>query len=285
MMLILTLTAAVSFGQKTANKGGGGTPAPTPVPTPVPTNPLPQTPPSPDILYRESFGEGPDILRPTGGKGTLKTTYLHTNIQNFWIEYPGSKNTQWLASDTGDTWRYCAASDNPYEMYSPLQMTLGFYGNGCVASEWFEVPANNPVALMPYTAPNVPYEISFNGYPAPINGKYLALGVTNSTVLYNNLQNSGNVVLVLKPAPPFMNFTILYELRLGGMNGTLLSSGETYFDGWNRMKLRIDPLAQTVSASVNDTELGTFAVNLAASKYAGFEGVGIGDNFIIRKLQ
>ena len=91
--------------------GGGGVVGP---------NPLPQTAPEPGVIYRESFGLGPDIQRPTGGKGTLKPTSLHTPISSFWIEYPGSKNTSWIAPSEGQTWRFCASSDNPYEMYSPI---------------------------------------------------------------------------------------------------------------------------------------------------------------------
>ena len=280
LLLVLAVTASASLAQKSANKGGGTTPTP----TPTQTNPLPQTAPAPDIIYRESFGPA-DLFRPTGGKGTLKTTYLHTPVQGFWIEYPGNRNTQWIAPLEGQTWRLCGASINPYEMFSPIQMSFGSVNNGCIASEWFDAPTQNPTALMPFTAPNVPYEVSFNGYPAPIAGKYLALGLTNSAVTYSNLENSGSVVLFLKPAPPYMNYTILYELRVGGINGTLLASGETYFDGWNQMKLRYDPIAKTVGANVNGTELGTFPLDLGVPRYAGFEGIGIGDNFVIRTLQ
>jgi hypothetical protein len=277
LSLLVLMLGAVSVYASGGSGGGGGTVGP---------NPLPQTAPAPDVIYRESFGEGPDLLRPTGGKGTLRATNTHTPIQGFWIEYPGSKNTGWLAPTEGQTWRYCVASDNPYEMFSPIQMlTAGFYSNGCVASEWFDPPTVNPTALMPFTAPTAPYEVSFNGYPAPIEGKYLALGLTNSGTLYSNLETSANVVLVLKPAPPYMNYSILYELRAGGMNGTLLASGETFFDGFNRLKIRVDPVAKTVGASVNDTEIGTFPLDIGAPKYAGFEGIGIGDNFVIRKLQ
>jgi hypothetical protein len=285
LFLVLVLTVSASLAQKGANKGGGGSPTPTPTPTPVPTNPLPQTPPAPDIIYRESFGAGPDLLRPTGSKGLLKDTYVSTPIQNFWIEYPGSKNTAWIAPAEGQTWRLCGASDNPYEMYSPIQLTLGFYGNGCAISKWTDGPTQNPTALMPFTAPNVPYEVSLNGYPGPIEGKYLALGLTNSAVTYSNLENSGNVVLFLKPAPPYLNWALTYELRLGGLNGTLLASGDTYTGSWNQMSLRYDPAAKTISGNVNGIDLGTFPLNLGVPKYAAFEGVAIADNFLIRKLQ
>ncbi len=138
---------------------------------------------------------------------------------------------------------------------------------------------------MPVTLPATPYEVSFNGYPAPIPGKYLALGLTNSGVVTSNLDAAGSVVLVTRPAPPYMNFTLLYELRAGGMNGTLLASGETYFDGWNQLRIRIDPIAHTVGGSINGTDLGVHTLDIGSPRYAGFEGVGIGDNFVIRSVQ
>lgn len=275
---------SASFAQKNANKGGGGG-GTNPTPTPTPVNPLPQTPPAPDVIYRESFGTGNDVSRPTGSKGTMKDTYLHTPIQNFWIEYPGSKNTAWIAPGEGQTWRFCGASINPYEMFSPIQFSFGYANNGCVMSEWFDAPTQNPTALMPFIAPAVPYEVSINGYPAPIAGKYLALGLTNSSVTYSNLESSGDVVLFLKPVPPFQNQTLQYELRLGGKNGTLLASGETYFDAFSQLSLRYDPVSKTVSASVNGLSLGTFPLNLGTPRYAAFEGVAMADNFSIRKLQ
>ncbi len=278
---ILLITPAIVFGQRSSARGGA---PPPPIPTPTPVNPLPQTAPAPGVLYRESFGEA-ELYRPTGGKGIMKNDQIHVAINRFWIEYPGSKNTNWIASDVGQTWRFCGASDNPYEMFSPIQMTLGMYMNGCVVSFWADVPTTDPTALMPVTLPAEPYEVSFNGYPAPIAGKYLAIGLTSSAALYSNLATSGNVVLVTRPAPPYMNFTLLYELRAGGMNGTLLASGETYFEGWNQIKLRVDPVAHTVGGSVNGTDLGTFPLDVGAPKYAGFEGVGIGDNFVIRTVQ
>jgi hypothetical protein len=305
LAMTLALLAALAPAQKggrngidantTAAKGGGGggggggnpAPAPTPVPTPVPTpilNPLPVEAPAPGVILRESFGQA-DLWRPTGDKGKLKEDYVHTPLGTFWLEYPGNKTNQWLTPTEaeGQTWRFCGASDNPYEMFSPLQVT---YANGCAASEWFDAVPQNPSALMPFRQPTVPYEITLNGWPAPIPGKYLALGLTSVAADYSALENSGSIVLVLKPAPPYMNWTVLYELRAGGLNGALLASGETFFDGgWNRMVLRYDPANKQVSASVNGMEMGPFSQTIAAPKYVGFEGVAIADNFVVRTLQ
>ncbi len=279
---ILLLISAAS-GQRIAQRGGGGgggggTPPPTSTPTP---NPLPQEPPAPGVIYRESFGAA-DLYRPTGGKGDMRADYIHTTIQGFWIEYPGSKDTQWITPDANQTWKFCASSVNPYEMFSPIQVT---YGNGCVASEWFDPVTTYPAALMPVRLPTVPYELTLNGYPAPLPGSYLALGLTNSSTVYSNLDASGSVVLVIRPGVPYSNYTILYELRAGGMNGTLLASGETYFEGFNQMKLRIDPTNHTVGGSVNGTDLGTHTLDIGNPRYAGFEGVGIADNFVVTELQ
>ncbi|HST50619.1 MAG TPA: hypothetical protein VLJ61_01310 [Pyrinomonadaceae bacterium] len=264
-----------------ANGGGGGGGGVKPAPTPIPVV-LPSTPPAPDVIMRESFGMGDDLLRPTGGKGELKATFTHTSISGFWVEYPGSKDAAWLAPpETGQTWRICASSPDPYEMFSPLQVANG---NGCLASEWFDAVPENPTALMPFKAPASAYEISINGYPAPIEGKYIALGLTNSSLLSSNLETSASVWLVLRPGPAHNNTTVIYELRASGTDGPVLASGETYFDPFNRLVLRYDPLAKLVSASVNEIELGSFSQSIPTPKFIGIEGVGIVDNLVVRKL-
>lgn len=283
--LLLSLTAVVSAqkggggGGGGGNGGGGGGVKPTPTPTP---QILPTAPPAPDVIMRESFGLADGLLRPTGGKGTLKETYIHTSISGFWVEYPGSKDTAWLAPTEGQTWRLCASSDNPYEtLFTPLQVA---HGNGCLASEWFDAVPENPTALLPFKAPASAYEISLNGYPAPLPGKYIAVGLTSSSLLVSNLETSASVWLVLRPGPAHNNTTVLYELRAGGTNGPVLASGETYFDAFNRLVLRYDPSAGTVSASVNEIELGVFAQSIPTPKFIGIEGVGIVDNLVVRKL-
>lgn len=244
------------------------------------TSVLPTAAPAPEVIVRESFGFA-NLLRPAGGKGCLRDVLLHTDLQGFWIEYPGSKNTAWLAPSNGQTWKFCAASANPYEMPSPLQVT---YANGCVASEWFDPVTEHPAALMPFTAPANTYQVSMDGYPAPFNEHYVGIGFTDSSVLYSNLETSAKAWLRLRPNANLDSTTVIYELRLDGMNGPVLASGEVPSVGFNQMALRYDPNAQMVGASINGMELGWYSLVMPAPRFVGFEGVGILDNFVVRRL-
>src|SRR4029077_13594155 len=104
-----------------ATGGGGGGAVAVCDTTPV----LPTTAPEANIIMRDSFGFA-NLARPTGGKGCLKFYNVHNPLAGFWVEYPGSKNTAWLApAETTQTWRACGATDDPYEMPSPIQATWG----------------------------------------------------------------------------------------------------------------------------------------------------------------
>ena len=54
--------------------------------------------------------------------------------------------------------------------------------------------------------------------------------------------------------------------------------------GFNQVALRYDPVAQMVGATLNGMELGWYRLAMSAPKFVGFEGVGILDNFVVRKL-
>src|SRR5436305_114395 len=84
-----SVTSSRQGGTGGGGGGGGGVTTTTP-------SPLPTAAPAPGILMRESFGPGPDLVRPAGGKGTLKPTSLHTTLNGFWVEYPGASATQWI---------------------------------------------------------------------------------------------------------------------------------------------------------------------------------------------
>jgi hypothetical protein len=267
---------------------GGGTPAPTPTPTPTPVvaSPLPTTAPAPDILVRESFGMGPDTMRPAGGKGDLRADYLHTNIGGFWVEWPGSKNVAWMTSDGAQTWNFCGTNPSPYELPSPLQgsAATGFMNSGCAASDWFDLPVTqHPTALLPITLPATAWAVSMEGWPSVVDGAYVAIGLTSSPVTMSNFETVGDVWLGLRKQAVMVNGPLVYELRLNGKSGALLATGVVDDLTWNQMVISYDPVAQVMSASINGVALGHYPMKLA-SRYVGFEGVGIMDNFVIRKI-
>lgn len=279
LWVVLIFTTGIVSAQKTADRGGNGGSG-NPTPTPTFPNPLPQNPPAPDIIYRESFGAGPYQMRPASGKGTMKSAYLWEKIRGFWIEYPGSKNTQWMTLDTNEGWRYCGITPNPYELFSPLQVLYtGEESHGCAASGFDETTGISPTALIPFAAPTVPYEISIEGYPTNFNGTFISVGFTNSSILNNNLEAFASVALLLYPEPAMTNLP--YELKVGA---TVVASGTTEDFTFNRMKVRVDPVNKTIGASINEKQIGTFPIDVGRPRYAGFEGVGLVDDFVIRKL-
>ena len=290
LLLVLSIAGSVSFAQKTGNKGGsgGGGGGSTPTPTPPP-NPLPTTPPAPDVLYRESFGEGPYYQRPSGGKGTMKSSYIWEKIGGFWIEYPGNKNTQWMTLGTEEGFRFCSSGDNlnPFELFSPLQVLYtGDINNGCVASGFDEPTGITPTALVPFSAPAIPYEVSMDVAPTNFNGAYFSLGLTNSSVLRNNLESTSSLSMIVFPGiviDPDTNATgVTYELRSGT---AVLASGIIPDNYYNQISIRVDPVNRTVGGTVNGADIGTFPLDIGRPRYAGFEGIGIADNFVIRRLQ
>jgi hypothetical protein len=276
---LFTVPAHASGGN--GGGGGGGTSCDT---TPV----LPSTAPSPEIFMRDSFGMGAQS-RPTGGKGCNKPVFVHTPLTGFWMEYPGSKNTPWLtAPESGQTWRFCAQSTDPYELPSPLQPVFGTdVMNGCVISDWFDpaqISGEYPTAIIPLQKTAGAFQASIEGWPAPIPGTYVALGLTDSTLTVNNLQSSAGIWLLIKEVT--MNNTVTaYEFRLNGMTGPLLASGEFFSQTFNRIAVRYDPATGMAGASINEVDLGSFPAGLAATpKFVGFEGVGILDNFFVKTL-
>ncbi len=253
-------------------KGGGGTV------TPPPVQILPTTAPAPGVLIRESFGQA-DLFRPHGGKGTLRETYIHTTIGGFWVEWPGSKNTQWMTPNGDQTWKIAACTDDPYEtLPAPLQQN---YGNGCISSEWFDAVTQYPTALQPFRAPATAYEVSIDTWVAPIPGAYIGLGFSNSAVLLSNLATSAPIWI--RMTDPLDGGDLQYELRTNGMSGPVLATGRAGVSGWDPIALRYDPIAQSVTLRVNGETVGTYPFSMSAPRYVGFEGVGVLDNFVVRK--
>lgn len=250
---------------------------------------LPTTAPAPDVLLRESFGPGPDLLRPSGGKGEAKTAYASTKIAGFWVEYPGTRNRAWIAPpETGQTWKFCGGGDNtstqnPWELPSPLQTTQA----GCVASTWTDAITTFPTALMPidFALPTDGYELSMEGYPAPIAEGYVAIGFTSSGAVTSNLTDGGALWLrVTDPTRSTYGIPLHYELRAGSLaSGQLLASGDAGYRGWMHMAIRVSPAAGTVTVTFADAAPVTVPFSMATPRYLAFEGIGILDDLVLRR--
>lgn len=250
-------------------------------------SPLPTTAPAPDILVRESFGMGPNSVRPAGGKGDLRAAYANATIAGFWVEWPGSKTMAWLSPpETGQSWRFCGTNPSPGELPSPLQgdESNGFLNAGCAFSQFIDLPVTqHPTALLPFTPPATAYAVSISAWPVAVDGAYVAVGLTSSPVLMSNFETVGDVWLSVRRPNAADFYTLTYELRVNGRTGPLLATGQIPDVTWNQLLISYDPVTQMMRASAGGVLLGQFPMKLAP-KYAGFEGVGFADNFVIRKL-
>jgi hypothetical protein len=268
-----------------------------------PNYPLPQTPPAPGILVRESFGWGPNQQRPRGDQGVLFPieSAVGTSINDLWVEYPGSSRNRWIAPESdgrpfrvlnfpNDGWYLTYNSEtNPFELPSPLQIVKGVFQNGG-AGVAYQSGGLLPTAILPLPGEiNAPIEVGIEAFvqqqPDP---SYISLGFTNSDTTKGNLVNFGSLVLTIKYLDWNTHFPLLlYELRA---NGSLVAQGITSFspstngNPTNRLRIRYIPQTNTISAQVNDVIIGPFTANIGTPKYSGFEGYGIVDNFVIRAL-
>jgi len=239
---------------------------------------LPTTAPAPGVIYRESFGADQQ-WRPAGGKGTPKYVALSQSLNGFWAEWPGNKNVAWIDGDLTEAWHWAACSINTNQMPSPID---GEPYNGCLYSDETHGMALSPSALLPFVAPTTAYEFSIDGYPRPVAGAYIAMGFTNTRTTSKALANSGSLWLkvdnsINNPGP------MHYELRLNGMTGPLLASGDAGYPGFNPMSLRVDPVAKTVTLRINGVTIGTYSAAIAAPTYLAIEGYGLFDNMVVRK--
>ena len=276
--------APAGISRQGGNGGGGGGGGGGAVTPGAATSPVPTTPPASDVLMRESFGEN-DGARPTSGNGALRATFtgIPPALKSFWIEYPGSKDTQWLASDAGQKWTFGGRGfpGNPYELPSPYQP----FGNGNANSFSPTFPTSFPTALMPITValPSGGYEFSMEGWPETSPGAYLAIGFTNSAVLTSNLTSTGSLWLRVTD-PSGLGAPLHYELRTGSLaTGRLLVQGDGGVRGWNHMALRVSPAAGTVTLTFADSLVGTFPAAVPQPKYLAFEGIGAVDDLVLRK--
>lgn len=255
-------------------------------PPPGGTNPLPDHPPAPDILMRESFGPGPDFVRPKGGKGDLRSSGLYETLGGFWIEWPGSKNNAWKTPNGDQSWKFAGAGGNPYELPSPLQpdeSTMGVaYANN------FDVPPGTeiyPTALVAIQPPVTPWAVSIEAVPIQDLDRpnsYVALGLTrDGKLLLSNFTTVGLATVILRPEPDSPTGQLRWDLRIGGA-----SQAQGLTDDWtyNHLELRIDPSAGQLWAGINGSFVGPYAAPTGPISFAGFEGKGMADNFVMRRL-
>lgn len=275
LMIAFAQAALLASTPALASGGGGGIEGP---------NPLPQTPPAPDVVLRESFGVGSQDLRPEGDKGRLRNVYAGTNLSGFWVEYLGSWANSWKAPSESSgtvTWKFCGSSVNPNEtLPSPME---GTYANGCINASWRDGLVQFPTALVPFRGLATPYEVSIDLYPPPVAGASTSIGLTASSALTSNLRTSGQLFMTLTQEPG-ATYQGSYEVRVGGLNGTLLASGTFFVNGFNAVALRVDPVNGTVSAKLNGVDVGTFAVPAFTPAFIAIEGQGNVDNLVVRSV-
>jgi hypothetical protein len=245
-------------------------------PPPAPSN-MPTTAPAPGVIYRESFGAD-NQWRPNGGKGTAKFVAISQSINGFWAEWPGNKNVAWIDGDVTESWRWAGCSLNPNQMPSPIDVEPF---NGCIFSDETHGMTLFPSALLPFAAPATPYEFSIDGYPRGVPGAYIAMGFTNTRTTSKALANSGSLWLKVENSASGAG-PMHYELRLNGMNGPMLASGNEGYPGFNPMSLKVDPVAKTVTLTINGVTIGTYSASIAPPSYLAIEGYGLFDNMVVR---
>lgn len=276
---VLAATAVLSTQAfASGGTGGGGGGAGTVIP-----NPLPTTPPAPDIVLRESFGPGadPSVGRPEGGKGTLRPVFAGTGLAGYWLEYPGNKSTTWSTPDVGPGWHYAYASLNPFEAALPSPIQPDPF-NGVIISEWRDGTIAWPDAVVPFRGVAGRYSLSAEMYPGgmPGAGQYVGIGLTGSAALQSNLGTSGQIWIRLSQTLPNDGMHGQYEVLIGNQ---VLIAGPMILDGFNPLSITVDPAAQTVDVVLNGVNLGTFTARVSPS-YIAVEGQGFVDDIVVRTV-
>ena len=242
------------------------------------------------MLLRESFGPGSTGYRPTGGNGTLKQGFIAQDLSGFWAEYPGNNTETWTAPGgrQAHTWTLSASSVNPKEAPSP--MDFPGLSNGTVSLTGGTAGLfDNPVALLPFQAPAITYEVSIDMAIEPNQvGDWLGVGFTSSNALNHNLETAGQAWMLFKMDNPLVDsFHGSAELHTNGMSGQSVSVPVIRLN-FDTMTVRYDPVAKLVSGYFNGTLIGTIPYNAGSTKFVAFEGASAVndtmtvDNFIVK---
>ncbi len=237
---------------------------------------------TPTLLFRESFGFGPDYSRPKSGKGALTQVFIGKSLSGFWAENPSNKSTTWMTPDTSGVpgWNFAASTPDPYEGPSTYQP------NGDNGTAWCfnDLGVFRSVNLLaPVNSPKTKFSISAELMPRPILGHSTSLGLTNSNVLEDNFEGSATVWVRLLAQQTGVQGSGLAEFRTRGLAGPGVSLQIPIdFNGFNRVVIVIDPVALTATATANGVVLGTLPVPPGTTKYVGVEGSGGVDNLQVQ---
>jgi hypothetical protein len=266
--IVTTAAIAAASGGNTGggNSGGGNPPNPTGTPTVVPGQ----------LLIRESFGYGPTSSRPTGGKGVMKVAGTGFDIGSFWAEFPGNNTMIWSTPGGKGTqgWNFSCSSVNPKETPSPLDNALCSNGTATMSAP-AGVP-ENPAALLPFTPPSIPYEVSIDVVQQPrTSADWVGVGFTSSNALNQNLESGGQAWIRVKLTDANVDpYHFTAELHTNGLSGPSVSTQE-FMGGFDTMTVRYDPIGKTVTGLYNGVVFGVLPYTAAPINHVGFEAAGV----------
>jgi hypothetical protein len=239
------------------------------------------------LLIRESFGNNAwTFLRPTGGKGVLKQVGF---IADFWAEFPGNATEIWSTpADNVQTWQTGGTSWDPKEDPSPFQV-----GNNGVAMLLNQPSGTtNPAALLPFSPPSIPYEVSLdlNEWYNDAND-WFAVGFTSSNAVNHNFESNGQAWMRLRmDAVQVDAWRATLELHTNGVQGATVSSNVILGGLFDTLTVRYDPVNHTVTGLFNGVSIGTLSYTAAGINHVGFEAAATvmrfaPDNFLVKASQ
>jgi len=235
------------------------------------------------ILARDTFGFGPQLLRPTGGNGTLKPVAMHTGLNGFWAEQPCSNSAVWMtASGSGvQSWNFSITNTDPKEPPSAM-MPAGLENGAMTVFLDGESVPEFPTALLPLQAPSIPYEVSAEiVFVTPNPGTWFGLGFTSSNALNRNFEAAGQAWMRVRRDSLFDSLAGTVELHTNGLAGPS-ASASVVLAPFSTLRVQYDPLGRTVNGYYNDLLVGTLSYDASSSRFVGFEGAGTLDNFVVK---
>jgi len=140
-----------------------------------------------------------------------------------------------------------------------------------------------PTALLPVAWPTTPWSVSIEGVIwGQTPASYIALGLTDSSTTLGNLMTASKLTLLFRPAADGASMT--WELWRGGSPRSLVASGGMEDLSLNQLKLDYVPATQQLTARVNGVAVASLQINLGTPRYAAFEGHGLVDDFVVRRI-